>query len=72
MLSDTALIGFRLFVERNGDMPVVNSNREAFRELVREGVMIAGHSFAGGRESFYALTEAGKRMAVMLECGTLA
>lgn len=29
-------------------MPVVDSNREAFRELVREGMMIAGHSFAGG------------------------
>ena len=40
-------------------MPVDDTNREAHRELARAGLMIAGHSFVGGRESFYRFTEAG-------------
>ena len=31
----------------------------AYRELTKAGLMIAGHSFRDGRESFYALTETG-------------
>ena len=29
--------------------------------------MIVGHSFTGGRESFYALTETGKKLATVLD-----
>ena len=72
MLSETALGVFRRFIERNGDLAVDESNREAYRELAREGLMIPGHSFASGRESFYALTDAGKKFVVVLERGTFA
>lgn len=72
MLSDSALDVFRLFIERNGDLAVDDSNRKAYRELAREGLMIPGHSFSRGRESFYALTDAGKKFVVVLERGTFA
>ena len=29
--------------------------------------MIVGHSFTGGREAFYALTEMGRKLASVLE-----
>jgi hypothetical protein len=67
MLSAEALALFRQFIERNSHLPVDDSNREAYRELAREGLMVPGHSFACGRESLYALSDAGKRFAVVVE-----
>lgn len=46
-----------------GDIPVDDSNREACRELAREGLMVAGHTFAGGREVFYRCTAIGWKLA---------
>ena len=71
MLSESALTVFRSFVERNGDLAVDDSNREAYRELAREGLMFPGHSFKGGW-NFYALSDAGKKFVVLLERGTFA
>ena len=65
-LSDAALALLRLHAERQGGIPVDDSTREPYRELARAGLMIVGHSFTGGRESFYALTEAGKKLATVL------
>lgn len=70
-MSDAALSVFRLFLERNGDLPVDDSNRQAYRELAGEGLMIPGHSFKSGW-SFYALTDAGKKFAAVLERGDFA
>ena len=53
-LSDAALELLRRHAERQGSLPVDDSTREPYRELAREGLMIVGHSFTGGRESFYA------------------
>jgi hypothetical protein len=58
-LSDAALALFRLHVEQHGQIDVDETNREIYRELARAGLMRAGHSFVGGRESFYALTKEG-------------
>lgn len=66
-LSDAALALLRLHAERQGGIPVDDSTREPYRELAREGLMIVGHSFTGGRESFYALTEMGKKLANVLD-----
>ncbi len=70
-MSDAALAVFRQFIERDGDFPIDDSNREAYRELAKEGLMIPGHSFKSGW-SFFALTDAGKRFAVVLERGDFA
>jgi hypothetical protein len=59
MLSDSALALFRLHVERRGDIPVDESTRDAYRELARAGLMVAGHTFTGGDESMYRLTKLG-------------
>ena len=45
-LSDAALALFR---RMDGRIVVDDSNREACRELAREGVLVAGHSFTRGR-----------------------
>ena len=66
-LSEPALALLRLHVERKGKIPVDDSTREPYRELAREGLMIAGHTFTGGREAFYALTETGAKLARGLE-----
>jgi hypothetical protein len=66
-LSEPALALFRRHVERKGSLPVDDSTREPYRELARAGLMIVGHSFTGGRESFYALTEAGRKFVRVLE-----
>src|SRR3954467_15358743 len=63
MLSAEALALLRLHVERRGDVVVDDSNREAYRELAREGLMVPGHSFLKGREAFYRLTEIGWKFA---------
>ena len=67
MLTEAALSLLRRHAELCGKVTVDDSNREAYRELAREGLMVVGHSFRGGRESFYALTEVGKKTACVLE-----
>jgi hypothetical protein len=57
-LSEDALALLRLHVER-GELPVDDSNRELHRELARAGLMVAVHTFSGGREQFYRFTRAG-------------
>jgi hypothetical protein len=42
-----------------GDREVDDANRAAYRELAAAGLMMAGHSFSGGDESVYRLTEEG-------------
>jgi len=66
-LSDAALALLRRHAEQQGGIPVNDATREPYRELAREGLMIVGHSFTGGRESFYALTEMGKKLATVLD-----
>ena len=61
-LSDAALALLRRYAE-SGDIPVDDSNRETCRELAAAGLMVAGHTFTGGREVFYRCTEAGWRLA---------
>lgn len=57
-LSNAALALFRLHLEHRRTIDV-DSNRETYRELARTGLMVAGHSFAGGDESIYRLTKEG-------------
>jgi hypothetical protein len=59
-LSEAALALLKLHVERRGDIPVDDSNREAYRELARAELMVAMHTFTGGREARYRLTDAGQ------------
>jgi hypothetical protein len=66
-LSEAALSLFRLHAERKGKIAVDDANREAYRELARHGLMVVGHSFTGGREAFYAMTEVGARFVRVLE-----
>jgi hypothetical protein len=66
-LSDAALALLRRHSQQQGGILVDDSTREPYRELAREGLMIVGHSFTGGRESFYALAEMGKKLATVLE-----
>ncbi len=66
-LSDAALALFGLHIERRGDILVDDSNRTAYRELARAGLMVAGNSFAGGQESVYHVTKLGfERKAELL------
>ncbi len=68
-LSESALALLRLHVERKGKIPVDDATRKPYRELARAGLMMAGHSFVGGDESIYVLTEEGfERKAELLAC----
>ena len=58
-LSPAALALFRLHVERQGQIAVDDSTREAYRELARAGLMRAGSTFRDGAESIYVLTREG-------------
>ena len=49
-----------------GEISVDDSNREAYRELARAGLMVVGHSFTRGREAFYRCTEEGWASATSL------
>ena len=57
-LSPAAESLLRRHVER-GEQPVDDANREAHRELARAGLLVAVHTFTGGREAFYRFTRAG-------------
>jgi hypothetical protein len=66
-LSRAALAQFRRHLA--GDRDVTDANRAAYRELAAAGLMVAGHSFAGGDESIYRLTKEGfGRKAELLAC----
>jgi hypothetical protein len=67
MLSADALDLFRHHLPMDGRIAVDDSNREACRELAREGLLVVGHSFTGGREAFYVPTAAGRKLAEVLE-----
>jgi hypothetical protein len=58
MLSKAALALFRLHLEHRRTIDL-EANREAYRELARAGLMVAGHGFRGGDESVYRLTKEG-------------
>jgi hypothetical protein len=65
--SPNALALFRLHVERHGDIAVDDSNREAYEELRRAGLMAVGHTFLHGRNTIYGLTKEGfERTAELL------
>jgi hypothetical protein len=57
-LSSAAITLFRLHAEQRRTIDI-EANRETYRELARAGLMVAGHSFAGGDESIYRLTQEG-------------
>ena len=63
-LSEAALSLLRNY---RGDIPVDDSNRDACRELASEGLLVVGHSFVGGREHFYRMTELGVKLARVLD-----
>ena len=68
MLSKQALALFREHLEQRRTIDV-DTNREAYRELARAGLMLAGNSFAGGDESVYHVTKEGfERRAELLAC----
>ncbi len=68
MLSKQALALFREHLEQRRTIDV-DANREAYRELARAGLMVAGNSFAGGDESVYHVTNQGfERKAELLAC----
>ncbi len=65
-LSESAMALLMLHVE-HGEMPVDDSNRELHRELARAGLMVAVHTFSGGREQFYRFTREGWDFACALK-----
>lgn len=66
MLSKPALTLFREHLEQRRTIDV-DAIREAYRELARAGLMIAGNRFAGGDESVYHVTKEGfERRAELL------
>ena len=68
MLSKQAVALFRKHLEQRRTIDV-DTNREAYRELARAGLMIPGNSFAGGDESVYHVTKEGfERKAELLAC----
>ncbi len=55
-LSDAALALLRSAFEL-GRAEVTDETREGYRELARAGLMFPLHTFSGGRESGYRLTD---------------
>jgi hypothetical protein len=69
MLSTRALALFREHLQQRRTIDV-DTNREAYRELARAGLMLAGNSFAGGDESVYHMTKEGfERRGELLAAG---
>jgi hypothetical protein len=65
-LSDSALALLMRHVEQS-ELPVDDANRELHRELARAGLMVAVHTFSGGREQFYRFTREGWNFARALK-----
>ena len=64
-ISDSAVALFRLHVERQGGIDVDDSNRTAYRELERAGLVMRGRPFTG--DPRYHLTREGfERKAELL------
>jgi hypothetical protein len=63
-LSEAAVALLR---DYRGDIVTDDSNREACRELAAAGYLVVGHTFTGGREVFYRMTQAGVEMLDMIE-----
>ena len=61
-LSENAVAILQLYIQ-SGDVAVDDSNRETCRELAVAGLMVAGHTFTGGREVFYRCTREGWEFA---------
>ena len=57
-LSPAALALLLRHVEQP-ELPVDDANRGPHRELARAGIMVAVHTFSGGREQFYRFTRDG-------------
>jgi hypothetical protein len=58
MLSESALAQMRLHMEESG-IRVDDSNREAYRELARAGIMYPVSTFARGPEAYFRFTDDG-------------
>lgn len=56
-LSEPAIALLWLHVQRTGDIEVTDTNREAYRELERAGLVLLGRPFTG--EARYHLTREG-------------
>ncbi len=56
-LSEAAIALFRLHVEHRGEIDVDDTNREAYRELERAGLVVDSRPFVGNR--LYQLTRQG-------------
>ena len=68
MLSKQALALFRDHLEQRRTIDL-DTNREAYRELARAGLMVACNSFAGADESVYHVTKEGFDLrAELLAC----
>ena len=65
-LSPAALALLRLHVDQP-ELPVDDVNREPHRELAQAGIMVAVHTFSGGREQFYRFTREGWDFACALK-----
>ena len=66
-LSQAALALFRTHVDRQGDVAVDDSNRQAYRELETAGLVLLSRPYAGPRA--YRLTREGfERKAELLAC----
>jgi hypothetical protein len=59
VLSRAALGLFRRHIELQGNIRGDASNREAFRELARAGLMQATNSFTHGEEAIHRMTKEG-------------
>jgi hypothetical protein len=68
MLSKQALALFREHLEQRRTIDV-DTNREAYRELARAGLMVAGNSFAEGDESVYHVIKEGFDLRAELLAG---
>ena len=58
-LSPAVLTLFRNHAERQGEVPLNDTNRPVYEELAAAGLMMAGHRFTQGRNSFYTRTKEG-------------
>lgn len=62
-LSEAAVALMR---EYRGDINVTDANREACRELAREGMLVVRHDFTRGREVAYRATPEGAKLVDVL------
>ena len=69
VLSRAALVLFRLHIERRGNILIDDTNREAYEELERAGLMTLGNSYRDGPGTVYLVSKLGfERKAELLAC----